>query len=143
VLILFYPFLRKFGFLKMFIVSICVTYITVFIPTFDIAIDEKSIYLWQRFLVIVCLLIPFEIIDVKNDEKSLNTLPQIIGVPLTKCFGFVLLFICSFFLNLDFKIAFIILLFIMFSNANRSKYYTIFWVESLPIFWLLYYLHKF
>jgi hypothetical protein len=30
-----------------------------------------------------------------------------------------------------------LMLFIAFANPNRSKYYTSFWVESVPIFWWL------
>ena len=38
-------------------------------------------------------------------------------------------------LLLNFVIAIIIAIFLYFSNENRSKYYTSFWVESIPIFW--------
>jgi hypothetical protein len=32
---------------------------------------------------------------------------------------------------------FILMLFILLSSKNRNKYYTSFWVEALPIFWLM------
>jgi len=38
---------------------------------------------------------------------------------------------------LNFVIAIIIALFLFFANQKRSKYYTSFWVESIPVFWLL------
>ena len=38
-------------------------------------------------------------------------------------------------LLLNFVIAIVIAIFLYFSNENRSKYYTSFWVESIPIFW--------
>lgn len=135
-----YPFMRKFGFLKMFIVALCVTYITVYIPALNFNSLEKTNYLWQRFFVVFCLLIPFEIIDVKKDAKTINTLPQIIGIQNLKFTGLILLFICICFLNLDYKIALSICFFIIFSTTNRSKYYTVFWVESLPVCWVLYYM---
>ena len=140
ILVFSYPFIRKYGFLKMFIVALCVTYITVYIPVLNFNSLEKTNYLWQRFFVVFCLLIPFEIIDVNKDAKTINTLPQIIGVQNTKFIGFILLFICSGFLNLDYKVALTICFFIIFSSINRSKYYTVFWVESLPVVWFLYYL---
>jgi hypothetical protein len=87
----------------------------------------------------------------------LKTVPQQFGVKNTKLLGFVLL-ICfcglSFFntntnfnfqflellLLLNFAIAIIIALFLFFANENRSKYYTSFWVESVPILWWLTYI---
>jgi len=37
-------------------------------------------------------------------------------------------------------ITFVTALFLAFSNKNQSKYYSAFWVESLPIFWLVLFL---
>ena len=138
IVVFLYPFLRKYGFFKMFIVAFCVTYITVFVPTLNLKWNENFIYLLQRFLVIICLLIPFEILDIKEDVKILNTLPQKIGIQNTKLVGFVLLIIGVIFLNLNLIIASVIGFAIFFSNSNRSKYYTSFWVESLPIILWLY-----
>jgi hypothetical protein len=135
VLVLIYPFLRKYGFLKMFIVAFCVTYITVYIPILNENWIKNYNYLLQRFLIIISLLIPFEIIDVEKDAKTITTLPQKIGIQNTKLLGYVLLFICIIFLHLNLLIAFIIGITIFFSSSNRSQYYTSFWVESVPIFW--------
>jgi hypothetical protein len=40
-------------------------------------------------------------------------------------------------LNLDIAIAIVITLFLAFANEKRTKYYTSFWVESIPIVWWL------
>ena len=144
-LVLIYPFLRKYFFLKMFIVSFCITYITVYIPVFsqNVNLGDCWILLSRRFLIVVCLLIPSEIVDIKSDSKSLFTLPQKIGVFKTKILGYFLVLV---FLVLDFfglslianiVIGIIIAVFIYFSNEDRPKTYTNFWVESIPIFWLL------
>lgn len=90
----------------------------------------------------------FEIIDLANDDPHLQTVPQTIGVKWTKCTGLLLLvpfcslelFISTFnvhdlFISLIMVIT--LMLFIVFANPNRSKYYTSFWVESVPIFWWL------
>lgn len=143
VVVFLYPFLRKYGFLKMFIVALCVTYITVYVPSLNLSWNEKLNYLIQRFLVVLCLLIPFEIIDKEIDAKTIVTLPQKIGVQGTKFIGYFSLLICYCFLNLNFNVTILIGFFIFFSETNRSKYFTSFWVESLPIFWLLFYLCKF
>jgi len=96
------------------------------------------------FFVLV-LIFPFEIRDMHLDIKDIKTLPQKIGVKKTKKVGFVLLL---FSLTLEFLltaslshknifliICFILLLFLMRSTQNQSKYYSSFWVESLPVLW--------
>ncbi len=129
-LILIYPFIRKFGLLKMAFVSFCLTFITVFV----VEINHNYIYLTQRFLIIFCLLIPLEICDLETDSKTIKTLSKIIGIQNLKFLGYFLLILSSF-LKFDIVTAIFIGIAIFFSNENRSKYYTSFWVESLPIFW--------
>lgn len=143
-LVLIYPFLRKYFFLKMFIVSFCITYITVYIPIFskNINLIDSWILISRRFLIVVCLLIPSEIVDVKLDSKTLFTLPQKIGIFKTKILGYFLLLgfiVLEFFglsLIVNISIGIIVAIFIFFSNENRTKTYTNFWVESIPILWL-------
>lgn len=134
--VLLYPFLRKYGFLKMFVVTLCVTYITAYIPIINYKLNW--IYLFQRFLIVICLLIPLEICDLTTDSKTLKTLPKIIGIQNLKTLGYFLLIICCFLkLSQGFgiEIPILIAFAIFFSNENRTKYYTSFWVESIPIFW--------
>ncbi len=146
VIICFYPFLRKFGLLKMFLVSFCISLITVGIPFLMIKSVSVDCYLTftQRFLIVVSLLIPFEIYDSKTDDPTLLTLPQQFGIRPTKIFG--MLLVIPFLLLEFFKtnpsysvliVSIIAVLFIHFSSVHRSKYYTSFWVESVPIFWWL------
>lgn len=144
--VLMYPFLRKLGWLKLFLVSFVVTYVTVYIPYQNVKCLPIDYYvnLLQRFLIIIGLLIPFEIIDSKTDSKTLNTLPQLFGISRAKVFGILLVipFIIIEFLKqkvdyLVIAIGIITVLFINFSTLERSKYYTSFWVESIPIFWLI------
>ena len=99
----------------------------------------------KRILVFVLVLV-FEILDLANDDPHLKTVPQTIGVKNTKILGFLLLVpfwivgTLSFTLH-DILINLIMVVmlkgFIFFANPNRSKYYTSFWVESVPIFWWL------
>ncbi len=102
----------------------------------------------QRFILIFVLILIFEIIDLRLDDPHLKTVPQQIGVVKTKQVGVTLmvLFVLLEFLSSDFKIEFFALksalaittiLFLLFSNENRSRYYASFWVESIPIFWWL------
>jgi hypothetical protein len=103
-------------------------------------------------LLIFSLILIFEIKDLKNDDPHLKTVPQQIGVKNTKTLGFVLLviFFGLGFLNSNFEfldllmnllIAIIIGFFLFFCNEYRSKYYTDFWVESIPIVWWLMFLY--
>lgn len=145
-IVVVYPFLRKYGFLKLFLVSFCVSYCTVYLPSVAQVSISKSIFLLflQRFLIVISLLIPFEILDSQTDDDSMKTLPQRFGIFKTKLFGIVLLlpFVLLEFLKekieiAAFIIAIITALFIRFTTLKREKYYTSFWVESVPILWWL------
>ena len=100
----------------------------------------------QRFILIFVLVLIFEILDLKNDDPHLQTVPQQIGVKRTKILG--LLLLMPFYLLELFKSDFektqliinlilviIISLFLFYANEKRSKYYTTFWAESIPILW--------
>lgn len=146
VFVLMYPFLRKYGWLKLFLVSFTVTFITVYIPFQAVKWLPIEFYisLIQRFFLLVGLLIPFEIMDSKTDDKSLNTLPQLFGINSTKLFGILLVipFVILEFLKLYpsyfvLPVGIITVLFINFTTLDKNKYYTSFWVESVPIFWWL------
>lgn len=157
---------RNWAGLKIYIVAVCWVGVTVFLPILNSDISfQNSFYIiaLQRFLLIFPLILIFEIIDFKTDDLHLKTVPQQIGVLNTKILGFVLLLIfCGFSLfnrnsndninfngnnnfqflelPLNFVIAIVIAIFLIFSNENRSKYYTSFWVESIPVFWWLTYM---
>ena len=91
-------------------------------------------------IAIMCV---FEIVDLQFDAISLQTIPQRIGVKQTKLVGFAFLtvflilefFVTNQFTRIDVFFVGLIAVFIYFSNRNRSKYYSNFWVESIPIFW--------
>jgi hypothetical protein len=144
--VLMYPFFRKFGWLKLFLVSFVVTFITVYIPFQNVKWLPLEFYIsiFQRFFILISLLIPFEIMDSKNDDKTLNTLPQLFGIDSAKLFGILLVipFIILEFLKLHpsylvLPIGIITVTLINLTELHRNKYYTSFWVESVPILWWL------
>jgi hypothetical protein len=144
--VLIYPFLRRYGWLKLFLVSFVVTFITVYIPFQAIKWVPFELYigLIQRFFILTSLLIPFEIMDSKTDDRTLNTLPQLFGINSAKLFGILLVipFIVLEFLKPDpsylvLPVGIITVLSIDFTEWKRNKYYTSFWVESVPILWWL------
>ena len=102
----------------------------------------------QRFILIFVLILIFEINDLANDYSNLQTVPQKIGMKHTKVLGLlltILFFFLEFFKNnfdqkqiiVNFILVVLVSLFLIFVNENRSKYYTSFWVESIPVFWWL------
>lgn len=101
----------------------------------------------QRLLLIIVLTLPFEIRDLNFDEESLGTIPQKLGVNMTKVFGtFLILLIFSIelfqksFRSTEFLALVGALLFVGIllwqSRLSQKKYYCSFWVEAVPIFYL-------
>ena len=143
--------LRQVSGLKVYLIALIWTFTTVLLPMLNNGILVSSDGLLvgvQRFCYILVLMLPFEIRDLNYDSLKLATIPQKIGVKNTKVIGVILLVV---FLTLEFFkdelldksiIAIVIitavtLLFVLLSNKNQSKYFSAFWVEGLPIVWLL------
>jgi hypothetical protein len=142
---------RNWAGVKIYIVALCWVGVTLGLPILNAEIAITSdFYLKciQRFILIFVLVLIFEIIDLANDDPHLQTVPQQIGVKCTKILG-ILLLIPFYFLeflksNFDEKqliinliLVVLISLFLLFANEKRSRYYTSFWVESVPILWWL------
>lgn len=146
--------LRQISGLKVYVIAIVWSLSTVVLPLIQNEIEigaEAVVTCFQRFFYIIVLMLPFEIRDLNYDSLKLGTIPQRIGVKRTKIIGIFLLilfFFLEYFKNeIDTKsltilliITFVTALFLAFSNKNQSKYYSAFWVECLPIFWLVLFL---
>ena len=143
--------LRQISGLKVHIIAAVWAFTTVVLPLLNNH-QELTAKVWitvlQNFVFVLALMIPFEIRDLKFDSIKLATIPQQIGVKKTKILGVLLLLIflglnvfkeeiITHFLYKEVIMTFILMLFILFSSKNRNKYYTSFWVEALPIFWLM------
>lgn len=146
ILVLVYPFLRKQGWLKLFLVSFVITITTALIPfSFDEVIgSDWPIVVLQRFFFVTSLMVPFEIYDSQFDKESLHTLPQRFGIRKAKLFGILLVipFLVLEFLKVNssltvIPVGIITVLAIHFTSLKRNEYYTSFWVESIPIVWLI------
>ena len=142
--------LRGVSYLKIIVVAFVWAGFTVLIPLVDLDVEislNSVLLMLQRFLIVVVLILPFDIRDVKYDAISLQTIPKKIGVQKTKRLGLgmmVFALILEYGINANdisrnvFMIFFFtILVFLMRSKMNQSKYYSSFWVESLPIIWWL------
>jgi 4-hydroxybenzoate polyprenyltransferase len=92
-------------------------------------------------------MLPFELRDLKNDNPNLGTIPQLIGVKGTKQLSvwLTLVIIALSLINVtNHKHLIIAIIFVMITmtttlmySKKKSRFYTAFFVESLPIFWLL------
>ena len=143
--------LRNIGGLKVYIIALVWTGVTVFVPLINsnYNIDTDVVILaMQRFLYVLVLMLPFEIRDLKYDNLKLSTIPQKLGLKKTKGLGVLflgMLFLLEFFKDTtnqeNITVLLIILLitgfFVLFSKIEQQKYYSSFWVESLPILWLI------
>lgn len=140
--------LREINYLKIIVVAFVWAGFTVLIPYYHFTNSfsyEAFLLMIQRFLIVIVLMLPFEIRDLKYDAISLQTIPKKIGIVKTKRIGIFFLILClliSYALNSPIEVynsfmifIFLLIIFLMRSTVNQSKYYSSFWVESLPIIW--------
>ena len=143
--------LRNYAGIKIYIVSLCWAGVTTLLPIVnaDQSIENDILFKFlQRFILTLILILIFEINDLKDDDIRLKTVPQTIGVLKTK-YLIGLLLIPFYFLEflkvnyygnqwiINLILVSVIALFTYYANPNRSKYYTLFWVESVPVLWYL------
>lgn len=143
--------LRSIGGLKIYLIALVWSGVTVFLPLIhnDFSINSDVVITGiQRYIFIVVLMLPFEIRDLRYDSLKLSTVPQKIGITQTKFIGSLCL-ICFFLLEffkdeISFSrvatlliVAISTFLFLIFSKTEQGRYYSGFWVEGLPILWLM------
>lgn len=140
---------RNFPSLKIFSIAIAWAGISVFFPLYEanytIGLDVYIEFI-QRILFVIAITLPFDIRDVNSDSKLLKTLPQVLGIKATKIVGFFLLgeFVLLELFKQNFSnyslyilivISVISGLLLWFSSPYKTRYYTSFWVEAIPIIW--------
>lgn len=142
--------LRSVNGLKVFVIATVWAGVTVLMPLVNskgVEIQDIIISFFQRLLIVVALMLPFEIRDLKFDEASLGTIPQRLGVGRAKYLGIGLLIsVCLLeLLKSDLLLVNLLSLFIFsavtgvfikVSQVFQKKYFASFWVEALPIIWL-------
>lgn len=145
--------LRNIGGLKVYVIAMVWAGVTVLLPLLNSNYNFDSdvwIITIQRFILVMILMLPFEIRDLRYDSLKLSTIPQKIGVKYTKLIGVFLGLV--FFLLESFKdevkpkstsialiIMFVALLFLVCAKKTQNNYYSSFWVESVPMLWLILY----
>ncbi len=142
--------LREVSYLKILVVAFVWSGFTVLIPLLAAGKEISSsmlLCMLQRFLIVIVLILPFDIRDVKYDAINLQTIPKKIGEQRTKRLGVLLLvfsLILEYFISSEVRVKmafmmffFLVIVFLMRSKTAQSKYYSSFWVELLPIVWWL------
>ena len=143
--------LRNISGIKIYVVAVTWALITVLFPIIEegsLLTTDVWIAFLQRFLFVIVLILPFEIRDLLIDDKLLKTLPQKFGVRNTKIYGLLLLmlfFFLEFFKDelLDVNLIVMPLVFLItllslaLSTEKQSKYYSSFFVEGIPVLWLI------
>lgn len=142
--------LRTIAGLKVYLIAFVWTIATVILPIVNnnYPVDfDVFIIVFQRYLYVIVLILPFDIRDLHYDSLKLATIPQKIGIRNTKLLG--ILFLSIFFFLEFFKdslelsqvlttlaITVVTSIFILYSDLERNRSYSAFWVEGLPVLWL-------
>ncbi len=141
--------LRNLAGLKIYIVAFVWAGFTVLFPVLDAQMPldwDFWINFSQRFLLVLILILPFEIRDLQWDDKSLRTLPQVLGVRNTKKLGIgmtVVFFLLTFLkdtihpmeIGLRLALASVLVWVLVSDEKMQKRYFVSFWVEAIPIFW--------
>ena len=140
---------RGFKGLKIHLVALSWVLTTVFLPLSingQVMAEFSLAYAFQRYIFVIVATLPFEIRDMKLDDPNLSTWPQKLGIQKTRLFGGLLLF---FFVSLEIYhsissnfllvlgMAILLMAFVLKSKEEQSKYFCSFWVEGIPILWLI------
>ena len=144
--------LRNIAGIKVFVIAITATGTAVLLPLlhqYEVSFHDKFLAIFQRILIHVVLMLPFEIRDLRFDDPSLKTIPQLLGVKKTKIFGSVLMVLVvgmSFFrtnighhslVGLRSVFSIVVIGMLWASRIKQKPFYAAFWVEAAPIFWVL------
>lgn len=143
--------LRNLAGLKIYIVAFVWAGFSVLLPVLDANMPlhwDFSVTFIQRMLLVLVLILPFEIRDVQWDHKSLRTLPQVLGIKNTKRLGIgitLMFFLLTFLkdeihqLEIVLRLVLSAALVLVLCSGKRlhSRYFVMFWVEAIPIFWFL------
>ena len=145
--------LRSVRSLKIYVVALVWTMTVVLLP-FEFYTELGLLFLIinfiQIFIYVLIAIVPFEIRDINIDNRRLSTIPQKIGIKNTKilgvllCLPFVLIellkqkYFSWYYLNFDFILISLLMIFLIVNSKNpQSKFYSSFWVEGVPILWVV------
>lgn len=142
--------LRSVAGLKLFLIAISWSYVTVILPAAleGILTNEVLLEALMRCFLIVALIIPFDIRDLPHDDPSMRTIPQVLGIEGAKELSlfFLLLYqlwIVLRFFFFDYPLPLSVALFAGVEVAyflflrirqDKSEWFYSFWIEGIPVF---------
>ena len=142
--------LREIPGLKIYIIAFVVAGVTVILPLLEAELfpaRNHIIDFFQRAIIAVVLILPFEVRDMNKDTSLLSTIPQKLGITRAKLLGYVLIavFVFAEFLKSEMNMTYTLSIvglgllcgvFLKYSTAQQGKYFASFWVEAAPMFWI-------
>ena len=156
ILSLLYPFrIRNIPFVKIFVIALVWTISTMLLLILEnnILISQNLIlHLSARFLFVFAISIPFDVRDLRFDDKKMKTIPIVFGERKAKLIGVMALFFCELitivqmlYFDMEFHnlialicIFFLSAILIIKSSQAKTAIYFSFWVESLSIYFYLF-----
>lgn len=143
--------LRSVTGIKIIIIAIVWTGTTVTLPGLsENLMNDSRIWVetFQRFILVIVLTLPFDLRDLRVDYGEIKTIPQLIGIKQTKfvsgvlCFLIIISEIIFSYKTLFTSITLAVVTTLLFLitailNLFQSKYLSSFWVEGIPIAWLI------
>lgn len=140
-------FRNRYG-VKAYLIAVCWAGTCAGLPLLFLGVDfdfRALSSVVEIFLFVLVWLIPFDIRDMGADNKDLGTIPLILGVVKTKILGsfLLLLIVISTLIKNGFEwkvvywVCLISAVFLWKAQKKQSKYFSSFWVESIPIVWFL------
>lgn len=145
--------LREISILKVFVIALIwatTTFVFPFINNHHSILMMPASWFFsfaERLLWVILLMIPFEIRDLRYDKIYLKTLVSIFGILNIKWIAMSvigllalhkLFFLSNYEIGLYLFIYTTLALAILLSKSKQKPYFASFWVESLPIIWVLY-----
>ncbi len=140
------PKLRDYGLLKILIVAFVWSGLIIIVPMHQHLNEDISFEALYVFLYIILLTLAFDQRDIFIDQKKLNTFPRLFKTKIYMIYLLIIIILTfinhhlfsdkTFILN---EIILLLSAFLCFnSNYKRNFFYTAFWIEALPIFWLMF-----
>lgn len=144
------PFGAKMGLrfvptIKIFIVAVCWTALAM-LSLKELPSDIFVLVAVKSLLWIICLILPFELRDMHKDAPALKTFPQLLGTNGVFGLGLFLSLLIAFIafktvqvdvlLWVEWLMSILIIISIKIA-PKRTNVFTAFWVEGIPILWLL------
>jgi hypothetical protein len=139
--------LRSYGFLKVMLVALVWTILSVWAPLWglnNLANWDVGVESFQRILWVFLLMLPFEIRDLRTDPPQMKSIPQRFGLRATRnmAWGIAVLFVLATGMKdslaggeygVKTAVALLMGLSITFAEEEQNRYYAAFWVEGIPL----------